>query len=296
MLGPRRAWRCRSVSLGLGPAPSLANDELLVMQENPSWWAMPNGGYASTRYSTLTQINKDNVGELRVAWTFSTGVLRGHEGGPLVIDNTMYVHTPFPNNVFALDLNDNGRIIWKYQPKQDPNVIPVMCCDTVNRGLSYADGKIFLAQADATVVALNAKTGALEWSVSNGDPAIGETMTSAPMVMNDKVIVGISGGEFGVRGHVTAYDVKTGALVWRGYSMGPDSDTLMSAATTHLGKSVGTDSGLATWEGDQWKRPSMPLRRASRAKWWSSPAAAWPMRRLAALWRSTPNAMAPAAA
>ena len=234
-------------------SPSLANDELLIMQENSSWWVMPNGNYSSNRYSKLTQINTGNVGDLRAAWTFSTGVLRGHEGGPLVIGDTMYVHTPFPNIVFALDLNDDGRIIWKYTPTQDPSVIPVMCCDTVNRGLAYGDGKIILVQADATVVALDANTGAVAWSVSNGDPAVGATMTSAAMVVKNLVIVGISGGEFGVRGHVTAYDLGSGELVWRGYSMGPDSDTLMSAATTHLGQSVGVDSGLATWEGDQWK-------------------------------------------
>ncbi len=233
--------------------PGIANDELLVMQQNASWWTMPNGNYDSNRYSTLTQINADNVGDLRVAWTFSTGVLRGHEGGPLVIGDTMYVHTPFPNIVFALDLSDDGRIIWKYEPKQDPNVIPVMCCDTVNRGVAYGDGKIILAQADATVVALDAKTGAAVWSVTNGDPGKGATMTSAPMVVKDKVIVGISGGEFGVRGHITAYDLASGAKVWRGYSMGPDTDTLMSPTTTHLGKSVGRDSGIGTWEGDQWK-------------------------------------------
>src|SRR5216683_3095143 len=91
-----------------------------------------------------------NVGKLQVAWTFSTGVLRGHEGGPLIVGNTMYVHTPFPNKVYALDLSDENKIVWKYEPKQDPNVIPVMCCDTVNRGVAYGDGKIFLHQADTT--------------------------------------------------------------------------------------------------------------------------------------------------
>ena len=111
------------------------------------------------RYSELNQITKDNVGKLQVAWTFSTGVLRGHEGGPLVIGDMMYVHTPFPNIVYALDLNNDGKILWKYEPKQDPNVIPVMCCDTVNRGVAYADGKIILHQADTTLVALDAKTG-----------------------------------------------------------------------------------------------------------------------------------------
>jgi PQQ-dependent dehydrogenase (methanol/ethanol family) len=215
---------------------------------------MPNGNYANTRYSELSQINKDNAKDLQVAWTFSTGVLRGHEGGPLVIGDVMYVHTPFPNIVYALDLNDPGRVIWKHEPKQDPNVIPVMCCDTVNRGVAYGDGKIFLHQADTTLVALDAKTGKVVWSVKNGDASKGETGTMAPIVYKDKVYLGISGGEFGVRGHMTAYSVADGKQVWRGWSMGPDSDTLMDPEkTTHLGKPVGKDSGTTTWEGDQWK-------------------------------------------
>ena len=231
-----------------------ANEELIKMSQNPKDWVMPTGDYANTRYSKLNQITASNVGKLQVAWTFSTGVLRGHEGGPLIIGNTMYVHTPFPNKVYALDLANESKIVWLYEPKQDPNVIPVMCCDTVNRGVSYGDGKIFLHQADTTLVALDAKTGKLVWSVKNGDPSKGETGTSSPMVFKDKVIVGISGGEFGVRGSVTAYNVKDGKQVWRGYSMGPDSDTLMDPGkTTHLGKPVGKDSGTNTWQGEQWK-------------------------------------------
>jgi PQQ-dependent dehydrogenase (methanol/ethanol family) len=253
-----RAWLATGVAVAAlvaaAPWSASANDELLAMQNNPAFWVMPNGNYASTRYSPLSQINKDNVGQLKVAWTFSTGVLRGHEGGPLVIGDVLYVHGPFPNPVFALDLNDDGRVIWKHEPKQDPSVIPVMCCDTVNRGVAYGDGKIILAQADTTVTALDARTGEVVWQVVNGDPSKGETMTAAPLVYKDKVYVGISGGEFGVRGHLTAYSLADGKLVWRGYSMGPDSDTLMDPEkTTHLGKPVGVDSGTATWEGDQWK-------------------------------------------
>ena len=231
-----------------------ASDELIKMQQNPKDWVMPTGNYANHRYSQLKQITADNVGKLQVAWTFSTGVLRGHEGGPLVIGDMMYLHTPFPNIVYAMNLKDENKIVWKYEPKQDPNVIPVMCCDTVNRGVSYADGKIFLYQADTTLVALDAKDGKVVWSVKNGDPGKGETGTSAPMIVKDKVFVGISGGEFGVRGSLTAYSVKDGKQVWRGYSMGPDSDTLMDPVkTTHLGKPVGKDSGINTWQGDQWK-------------------------------------------
>src|SRR3954449_4894076 len=233
---------------------ALANDELIKMAQNPKDWVMPTGDYANTRYSKLNQITASNVGKLQVAWTFSTGVLRGHEGGPLIIGNTMYVHTPFPNKVYALDLANESKIVWLYEPKQDPNVIPVMCYDTVNRGVSYADGKIFLHQAETTLVALDAKTGKVVWSVKNGDPGKGETGTSSPMIFKDKVIIGISGGEFGVRGSVTAYNIKDGKQVWRGYSMGPDSDTLVDPVkTTHLGKPVGPSSGTNTWQGEQWK-------------------------------------------
>jgi PQQ-dependent dehydrogenase (methanol/ethanol family) len=242
-----------ALSLGVSGG-AFANAELLEMQKNANDWVMPNGNYASTRYSELDQINAGNVKDLKVAWTFSTGVLRGHEGGPLVIGDVMYIHTPFPNKVFALDLKNDAKIIWKYEPRQDTSVIPVMCCDTVNRGVAYGDGKIFLYQADTTLVALDAKTGEKVWSAVNGDPKVGATGTAAPMVVNDKVYVGISGGEFGVRGHLTAYNVKDGSLAWRGYSMGPDSDTLMDPEkTTHLGQPVGADSGTNTWEGDQWK-------------------------------------------
>ncbi len=241
------------LSMG-GAQLALANSELQKIIDDPNQWAIQTGDYANQRYSKLDQINKDNVGKLQVAWTFSTGVLRGHEGSPLVIGDMMYVHSPFPNTVFALDLSKEGQIVWKYEPKQDADVIPVMCCDTVNRGVAYADGKIFLHQADTTVVALDAKTGKVVWSVKNGDPKKGETNTATVLPVKDKVIVGISGGEFGVRGSVTAYAMADGKLLWRGYSMGPDSDTLIDPEkTTHLGKPVGADSGLNTWEGDQWK-------------------------------------------
>src|SRR5271155_5824804 len=218
--------------LAMQGLPARADADLDARMKDPKQWASPTQNDANTRFSTLNQITAANVKKLQVAWTFSTGVLRGHEGQPLVIGDVMYVHAPFPNTVFALDLNNDGKILWKYEPEQDPNVIPVMCCDTVNRGLSYGDGKIFLSQADTTLVALDAKTGKVVWSQKNGDPSKGETSTGAPHVIKDKVLVGISGGEFGVRGSVTAYNMKTGERVWRGYSMGPDSDMLIDPAKT----------------------------------------------------------------
>ncbi|MBB3977851.1 PQQ-dependent dehydrogenase (methanol/ethanol family) [Rhizobium azooxidifex] len=237
---------------------AFANDEVQKLISDSKNWAIPTGDYANTRFSKLNQITKDNVKDLQVKWTFSTGVLRGHEGGPLVIGDVMYVHAPFPNTVYALDLNNDGKILWKYEPKQDPNVIPIMCCDTVNRGVAYGDGKIILNQADTTVTALDAKTGKVVWQAKNGENTSGgqgESGTAAPMVFKDKVLIGISGGEFGVRGHVTAYNLKDGTVAWKAFSTGPDSETLMDGEkTTQLGKPVGKDSGVSSWEGEQWKQ------------------------------------------
>ncbi|ABN76346.1 methanol/ethanol family PQQ-dependent dehydrogenase [Cereibacter sphaeroides] len=241
-------------TLLLSSAPVFANDSVLKATDDPKQWAIQTGDYANTRYSELNQITRENVGKLQVAWTFSTGVLRGHEGSPLVVDGIMYVHTPFPNNVYALDLANDGKILWRYEPQQNPDVIGVMCCDTVNRGVAYADGMIFLHQADTTVVALDAKSGEVKWTVQNGDPAKGETNTATVLPVKDKLLVGISGGEFGVRGHVTAYDMKTGKQVWRAYSTGPDAEMLVDPENTMvLGKPVGADSSIKSWEGDQWQ-------------------------------------------
>ncbi|HWI25718.1 MAG TPA: methanol/ethanol family PQQ-dependent dehydrogenase [Stellaceae bacterium] len=239
------------IALPMSSAP--ASEQLMQLEKDSNQWVMPAGDYANTRFSKLNQITAQNVQDLRPVWSFSTGVLRGHEGNPLVIGDVMYVHAPFPNTVFALDLNNQGRILWKYEPRQDPTVIPVMCCDTVNRGVAYADGKIFLHQADNTLVALDAKTGNEVWKAMVDDAKKGATGTSAPLVVKDKVLVGVSGGEFGVQGHLDAYNVKDGKLAWRAYSEGPDNQILFDANTTSMGKPVGKDSSLKTWQGDQWK-------------------------------------------
>ena len=223
--------------------PSLvhADSELLQLQQDDKQWVMPAKNYASTRYSSLDQITTANVKNLRPAWTFSTGVLRGHEGAPLVVGSTMYVHTPFPNTVYALDLMREGAPIkWKYAPKQDPEVVPIACCDTINRGLAYAEGKLFLNQLDTHLVALDAATGKELWKVKQGDHKNGQTITSAPLVIKDKVISGIAGGEFGVRGFVTANDINTGKQIWRMYSTGPEEE-------------VGFPGSVETWKGDEWK-------------------------------------------
>ncbi|MGI9334760.1 MAG: methanol/ethanol family PQQ-dependent dehydrogenase, partial [Gammaproteobacteria bacterium] len=239
---------------GVVAAPvALANDSVKAAIADENNWAIWGGNYEGQRYSKLNQIDKSNVGNLQVAWTFSTGVLRGHEGGPMVIGDTLYVHTPFPNKVFSINLADQT-INWSYVPKQDPDTIPVMCCDTVNRGLAYADGKVFLQQADTTLVALDAASGKVIWKAVNGDPKMGMTNTNAPIVVGDKIYTGISGGEFGVRGFIAAYNINDGSLVWKGYSTGPDDEMLIDPESTmSLGKPVGKDSSLKTWKGDQWK-------------------------------------------
>src|SRR3954469_14249513 len=226
-----------SVKISALPALLLSLVALPAAAAGPEQPALQTIDYANTRFSVLEQIDARNVARLKVAWTFSTGVLRGHEGAPLVVGPVMYVHTPFPNIVYALDLDQDGRILWRYEPRQDANVIPVMCCDTVYRGLAYAGGRVFLHQADTTVVALDAATGRALWSVKNGDPSRGETNTATVLPVKDKLIVGIEGGEYGARCHVTAYDQATGRRLWRAYAMGPDADMLVDPATTTvLGK------------------------------------------------------------
>jgi glucose dehydrogenase len=196
----------------------MANPDVLRLTKDPNNWAIWGGNYAGQRYSELNQINATNVGKLQVAWTFSTGVLRGHEGGPMVIGDTLYVHTPFPNKVYAINLNDQS-IIWEYKPNQNPDTIPVMCCDTVNRGLAYAEGTIFLQQADTNLVALDAKTGAVKWKIRNGDPKVGSTNTNAPVVIRTRSS-GISGGVRRARLRRRVQDCRR-QPAWLGYSTGP---------------------------------------------------------------------------
>ncbi len=220
---------------------------------------MPTGDYANHRYSHLDQINTGNVSRLTLAWSFSTGLPNSHEGNPLVIGNTMYVHTPFPNIVYALDLDRKGAIKWRYEPDIDNSVIKVLCCSLTNRGLAYADNTLFLYQADTTLVALDSESGREKWKVINGNVSNGESATNAPIVIKDKIIVGISrghtsGDHYWVRGHVTAYATQNGRQLWRAYSMGPDQDILFDPKTTmSLGASVGKNSSTSTWERELWK-------------------------------------------
>jgi lanthanide-dependent methanol dehydrogenase len=230
-------------------------DDPMSLQGDDGQWVMPAKNYAGTRYSTLNKITADNVKNLKVAWSMSTGTNQGHEGSPLVVGSTMYIHSSYPNHIYAIDLAKDGAIKWKYTPKQDARAVPVACCDLVHRGVNYSNGKILMITLDAQVIALDAKTGKELWKVKNGDPTKGETMTGAGLVVKDKFIVGISGGEFGVRGHVTAYEIGSGKRVWRAYSTGPDEELMLAAdfnaANPHYGQK---GQGTSTWQGDAWKR------------------------------------------
>lgn len=249
-----------SMALTTLSATALANKDLDVMSQDDRNWVMQTKDYSASHFSKLDDINASNVDKLKVAWTFSTGTLHGHEGGPLVANGVMYVHTPFPNNVFAIDLNDPGRIKWQYKPKQNPAARAVACCDVVNRGVAYVPGgdhgpaKIFLNQLDGNVVALNADTGEEIWKMENSDITMGSTLTGAPFVAGDKVLVGTAGAELGVRGYVTAYNIKDGKQEWRAYATGPDDDLLLdekfNSHNPHYGQ---FGLGLKTWEGDAWK-------------------------------------------
>jgi lanthanide-dependent methanol dehydrogenase len=237
-----------------GGAARAASDAATSLPDDGQW-VMASKDYASTRYSGLTEITAQNVGELRLAWTFSTGALRGHEAAPLVVGSRMYVVGPFPNHLFALDLANDGALLWKYDPGTDRAAQGVACCDVVNRGAAYADGRIFYNTLDAHTVAVDAETGREVWKTRLGDINIGESMTMAPLVVRGKVLVGNSGGEFGVRGWITALDAASGEIAWRAWSTGPDEDVLIDHATFRpfYASDRGRNLGVSTWPPDQWK-------------------------------------------
>ena len=219
-------------------------------------WAMPGGDYANTRFSPLEQITPANVKGLRVAWALSTGTLRGHEGQPLVVDNTMYVVTPYPNVAYAIDLAQEGQPLkWKFRPENAQAAVGQACCDVVNRGAAYADGRIFYNLLDGHTVAVDAKSGTQLWRTRMGDLARGETITMAPIVAKGKVFVGSSGGEMGVRGWIAALDVATGKELWRAYSTGSDADAKIGPRfAPFYAAERGKDLGITSWAGDGWKR------------------------------------------
>ena len=216
-------------------------------------WHVPAKDYQSTRFSGLDQIDAGNVANLRVAWTFSTGVRRGHEAAPLVVGSTMYLVSPFPNQLFALDLEKGGALKWVHAPPLQRAAAGVACCDVVNRGAAYADGKVFYNTLDNQTVAVDAETGEEVWRTRLGDINRGETMTMAPLVVKGKVLVGNSGGEMGVRGWLTALDAGDGEIAWRAYSTGPDEDVLIGPDfKPFYRQDQGKDLGVRTWLSNTW--------------------------------------------
>jgi len=234
-----------------GPADAAASASKANAAPNdpPGEWHSQAHDYANTRYSPLDQLTTANVARLKVAWTFSDGTQNGHEAAPLVLDDTMFLVTPFPNLVYALDLTKPGNPIkWSYAPNPAPVSIGKACCDTVNRGGAYAHGKIIYNLLDDHTIAVDAKTGKLAWRTKMGDPTRGETMTMAPFVVGNKVYVGNSGGEMGVWGWLAALDVDTGKELWRAYSTGTDRQVRIGPDfKPHYAWMKGKDLGVSTW-------------------------------------------------
>ena len=220
-------------------------------------WSMPAADYSNSRFSDLDQITAANAKNLHAAWTFSTGVLRGHEGSPLVVQNTMYVVTPYPNVSYALDLTQEGQPLkWKARPVNAQQAVGLACCDVVNRGAAFADGRIFYNLLDGHTVAIDAASGTLLWQTKMGNLARGETMTMAPIVVKGKVIVGSSGGEMGVRGWIAALDAASGKEVWRAYNVGPDKDIKVGARFKPFYGRADTskNQGATSWPANTWQQ------------------------------------------
>ena len=244
--------------LAVGAASVNAQD-LQTMSKNANQWVMTGRTYDLQRYSPLDQISTTNVKNLHVAWTMSTGTLRGHEGNPLVVGSTMYLHSSFPNKVYALDLTKPGAPqIWQFTPEQSTDAIAIACCDVVNRGLAFdpKTNRLVIELLAGDVLALDAKTGKQAWRSKSADFKKGETMTNAPLVVDDMVLTGISGGEFGVRGRITAFSMADGKETWRTYSTGPDKDVGITENTlkSPYASAQGKDLGVSTWQGDEWQR------------------------------------------
>jgi PQQ-dependent dehydrogenase (methanol/ethanol family) len=222
---------------------------------NPAEWPTSAGDYANTRYTPLDTIRPDNVKKLKLAWRFDTEVARGHEAAPIVVGNSMFVTTPFPNRVYAFDLTHPGAPPrWTYEAKGEERARGVACCDVVNRGAAVANGKVFFNTLDNHTIALDASDGHELWNVTLGDLNRGESMTMAPLVVKDLVLVGNSGGEFGVRGWLTALSAADGKLRWRAYSTGPDADALIGPwFQPFYPQDRGADLGMKSWPPDKWK-------------------------------------------
>src|SRR3954454_17096866 len=237
-----------------GPAPTPPSSAV-QNQPDDGQWLMAAKDYANTRYSGLQEITTENVRNLKLAWSFSTGVLRGQEAAPLVVGSTMYVITPYPNVLYALDLTKPGAPMkWAFKPKPAAASQGVACCDVVNRGAVYDNGRIFFNTLDGQTIAVDANSGQQVWRTQLGDIQKGETITMAPLVAGGKVLVGNSGGEMGVRGWIAALDEGSGKLAWKAYNTGPDKDVLIGPDFhPFYASDRGTDLGVKSWPPDAWK-------------------------------------------
>ena len=208
-------------------------ERLLHPEREPGNWLTYSGSYRSWRYSMLDQIRTDNARNLELKWVYQLDSLDKFEATPLVVDGVMYFSEP-PSDVIALDAR-TGRAFWTYRYRLSGNV--GVCCGRDNRGLAILGDTLFLAALDGNLIALDAKTGKEIWKTSVVDPSLGYSLTMAPLVVKDKVIVGPAGGEYGIRGFIAAFDAHTGKEAWRFNTVpGPD------------------EAGHDTWVGDTWQR------------------------------------------
>jgi lanthanide-dependent methanol dehydrogenase len=242
-------------AVAMTPMAGRSNGGAPAQVADDGQWTMAAKNFASTRFSRLDQINTGNAAGLKLAWTFATDYLRGHEAAPIVVNNTMYIVTPYPNVLYALDLTKPGAPMkWRYKPQTALSSQGVACCDVVNRGAAYADGKIVYNTLDNHTIAVDANTGKEVWNTKVGDINQGETMTMAPLIVKNKVLVGNSGGEFGIRGWVTALDLGSGKIAWRAYHTGPDKDVLIGPRfKPFYAADRKPDLGVKTWPGETWK-------------------------------------------
>jgi len=242
-----------SLSLALAGLPAQSADDASAVPAQE--WPSAARDTANTRYAPLTDIDAHNAARLKEVFRFSTGVQRGHEAAPIVGGGMMFVVTPFPNVVYGFALVP-GSVAprWTYAPEPARASQGVACCDVVNRGAAYADGRVFFNTLDGQTIALDAASGRQLWRTQLGDISRGETITMAPLVVKDRVLVGNSGGELGVRGWIAALDAASGRTLWRAYSTGPDADVLIGPAfRPFYASDRGKDLGVRSWPPDAWR-------------------------------------------
>ena len=255
------AWKVSASAVAMSAAAgwagaALANNDVLAKSKDAANVVMPSITYNGNNYSTLDQINLTNVKNLSVAWTMQIGILDSHEASPLVVGDTMYIVSPKPNYVYALDLAKEGVIKWEFRPTMDVALATAQtCCGAQTRGLYYAEGKIFYATLDGQVIGLDAKSGEQLWRTIGTDIARSEGMAGNGLVVNKNFLVGNEGGEFGIRGKVHAYNIDTGKNQWTMYNMGPNNEVGIGPKFKpfYPGDKV-PNPALDTWYGDSWKR------------------------------------------